>query len=109
MGNDVRLPRLGTVSSSVSISGCTGTASPASTVSVTVLHANRGSLVVTLTSPRGLKYTLKAADKTDKVANLAHTYRIDLSGTSRNGKWTLQVKDTFGATTGTLDQWKLTL
>jgi subtilisin-like proprotein convertase family protein len=109
MGNDVRLPRLGTVSSTVSISGCTGTASAASTVSVTVAHAYRGSLVVTLVSPRGTRYVLKQADKADKTVNLAQTYRIDLSGTSRNGKWTLQVKDAYGTTTGTLDQWKLTL
>jgi subtilisin-like proprotein convertase family protein len=76
---------------------------------VTVAHGFRGSLVVSLVSPRGTKYTLKQADKADTAANLAQTYPINLSGTSRNGTWTLQVKDTFGTTTGILDKWKLTL
>jgi subtilisin-like proprotein convertase family protein len=77
-------------------------------VAVTATHAYRGSLVVTLTSPSGTKYTLKTADKTDRAANLAHTYTINLSGAPRNGKWTLQVKDTYGTTTGVLNKWKLT-
>jgi subtilisin family serine protease len=109
MGTDVRIARFSTASSSRTVSTCTGTASATSSVSVTVKHAYRGSLVVSLISPRGTKYTLKTANKADKVADLAHTYAIDLSGTSRNGKWTLQVKDTYGTTTGTLDSWKLTL
>ncbi|WP_433722484.1 S8 family serine peptidase [Actinoplanes sp. CA-051413] len=109
MGTDVRISKYGTASSSVSISGCTGTASSTSSVTVTVAHGYRGSLVVSLVSPRGTKYTLKQADKTDTVANLAQTYPINVPGTSRNGTWTLQVKDSFGTTTGILDKWKLTL
>jgi subtilisin family serine protease len=109
MGTDVRISKYGTAWSSVGISGCTGTASATSSVTVTVAHGFRGSLVVSLVSPRGTKYTLKQADKADTAANLAQTYPINLSGTSRNGTWTLQVKDTFGTTTGILDKWKLTL
>ncbi|OJF09670.1 S8 family peptidase [Couchioplanes caeruleus] len=109
MGTDVRIGKLSTATSSKTVTTCSGTASSASTVAVTVQHAYRGSLVVTLTSPSGVKYTLKAADKTDKAANIVQTYTIDLSGTSRNGKWSLQVKDTYGTTTGILDKWKLTL
>ncbi|GAA3930392.1 S8 family serine peptidase [Actinoplanes auranticolor] len=109
MGTDVRISRYGTAWSSVGISGCTGTASATSSVTVTVVHGFRGSLVVSLVSPRGTKYTLKQADKADRVANLSQTYPINLSGTSRNGTWTLQVKDTYGTTTGILDKWKLTL
>jgi subtilisin family serine protease len=109
MGTDVRISKYGTAWSSVGISGCTGTASATSSVTVTVAHGFRGSLVVSLVSPRGTKYTLKQADKADTAANLAQTYPVNLSGTSRNGTWTLQVKDTFGTTTGILDKWKLTL
>jgi subtilisin family serine protease len=109
MGTDVKIGKLGTASSSVTISGCTGTASATSWVTVTVAHAYRGSLVVTLVSPQGTKYPLKQADKGDKTANLEQKYTINLSGTSRNGTWTLQVKDTYGTTTGVLDNWRLAL
>ena len=108
-GTDVRIAAFGTAGSSRTVSTCSGTASATSTVSVTVAHRYRGSLVVSLVSPRGTKYTLKQASKADTGANLAQTYTINLSGTSRDGKWTLQVKDSYGTTTGVLDQWKLTL
>ena len=108
-GADVTVNRLSTATSTVTVSGCTGTASAMATVGVTVRHAYRGSLVVSLISPTGLRYTLKAADKTDTAADIAQTYAIDLSGTPRNGKWTLQVKDTYGVAAGVLDTWKLTL
>ena len=109
MGTDVKIARRGTASSGRTVSGCTGSASSTSTVAVRVAHGYRGSLVVSLISPRGTKYTLKRAKKADKVANLAHTYRINLSGASRNGRWTLQVKDAYGTRTGKLDWWRLTL
>ncbi|GAA2550101.1 serine protease [Winogradskya consettensis] len=109
LGTDVAIARKGTAASSKTVSGCSGTASANSAVSVTVNHPYRGSLVVVLTSPNGLKYTLKPADRADKSTNLAHTYPIDLSGAPRNGKWTLQVKDTYGTATGVLDKWSLTL
>jgi subtilisin-like proprotein convertase family protein len=109
MGTDVRIARFGTAWSSRAVSTCSGPASATSTVSVTVQHAYRGSLVVSLVSPRGTKHTLKQADKADTAPNLAHTYQVDLSGTSRNGTWTLQVRDTFGTTTGLLDKWNLSL
>ncbi|MEV8507363.1 proprotein convertase P-domain-containing protein [Actinoplanes sp. NPDC051475] len=64
---------------------------------------------MSLTSPNGVTYTLKSADKSDKKADIAQTYPIDLSGTPRNGKWSLQVKDTYGTTTGVLDEWQLRL
>ena len=47
--------------------------------------------------------------KGDKAANLDQKYTINVSGTSRNGTWTLQVKDTYGTTTGILDNWRLSL
>ncbi|MGA5303510.1 S8 family serine peptidase [Nucisporomicrobium flavum] len=108
-GTDVTIARLGRATSTKTVAGCSGTASAASTVGVTVKHAYRGSLVVTLTSPAGVRYTLKGASKADRAADLAHTYPIDLSGTPRNGKWSLQVKDTFGTAVGVLDKWRLTL
>ncbi|MFI7541280.1 S8 family serine peptidase [Actinoplanes sp. NPDC049599] len=109
MGADVRIARFGTALSRRNVSTCTGAAAATSTVSVVVKHGYRGSLVVSLISPRGTKYTLKNANKADRTANLVQTYRIDLSGTSRNGMWTLMVKDTYGTTSGVLDSWKLVL
>jgi subtilisin-like proprotein convertase family protein len=109
MGTDVKIGKFGTSSSSVTISGCTGTASATSWVTVTVAHAYRGSLAVSLISPKGTKYPLKQADKGDKTANLEQNYTINVSGAPRNGKWTLQVTDTYGTTTGVLDNWRLSL
>ena len=43
------------------------------------------------------------------MANLNATYTVDLSGETRNGVWTLQVKDVFAGDTGTLDTWTLTV
>jgi len=108
-GTDVTVARFGTATSTRTVSGCPGTASAAATVGVTVEHAYRGSLVVSLTSPAGVRYLLKVANKADKSTDIAHTYTIDLSGTPRNGKWSLQVKDTYGTAAGILDAWKLTL
>jgi subtilisin-like proprotein convertase family protein len=108
-GTDVTINRLGTATSVTTVTGCSGTASAASSVGVTVKHAYRGSLVVTLTSPAGVTYTLKAANRADKAADIVHTYPIDLSGTRRNGKWSLRVKDTYGTTVGVLDRWRLSL
>jgi len=109
MDADVTVNRLSTATSGKTVSGCSGKASATASVGVTVRHAYRGSLVVTLISPAGVRYPLKAADKADRAADIAHTYPIDLSGARRNGKWSLQVKDAFGAPAGTLDKWKLTL
>ncbi|RSM70380.1 hypothetical protein DMB66_09120 [Actinoplanes sp. ATCC 53533] len=109
MGTDVKIGKFGTASSGVTISGCTGTASATSWVTVTVAHAYRGSLVVSLISPKGTKYPLKQADKGDKTANLEQKYTINVSGAPRNGNWTLQVTDTYGTTTGILDNWRLSL
>ncbi|MEV4636057.1 S8 family serine peptidase [Actinoplanes sp. NPDC049548] len=108
MGTDVRINRWSTATSSKTVSDCSGTASATSTVTVEVLHPYRGSLVVSLIDPSGVTRTLKAANLADKTANISQTYTIDLSGAPRNGRWSLQVRDTYGAT-GVLDKWKLTL
>ncbi|MEV6600701.1 S8 family serine peptidase [Actinoplanes sp. NPDC051346] len=109
MGTDVRIGKLSTATSSKTVSDCTGTASSTSSVTVLVQHPYRGSLTVTLTSPNGVRYALKSANKADRAADISQTYTIDLSGAPRNGKWSLQVKDTYGTATGILDKWKLTL
>ncbi|MFI5932673.1 S8 family serine peptidase [Actinoplanes sp. NPDC051494] len=101
--------RNGTAASFLTLAECTGSGPATASVGVTVKHAYRGSLAVTLTSPAGVVYALKTVDKADKAADLTHTYTINLSGTPRNGKWTLRVKDTYGAAAGTLSGWKLTL
>ncbi len=109
VGTDKKIAKKGTATSAKKVTGCTGTASAKSSVSITVKHGYRGSLVVTLTDPAGKAHVLKKASKSDKAADFTQTLPIDLSGVSRNGKWTLTVKDTYGTTTGTLDKWKLTL
>jgi subtilisin family serine protease len=105
----VALAKKGTATSTIDVTDCTGTASAKSSVTVSVGGATRGSLVITLTSPQGVRYTLKTANKSDTTAGLAQSYPINLSALDRAGKWTLRVTDAYGTTAGTLNGWKLTL
>jgi subtilisin-like proprotein convertase family protein len=90
------------------IAGCTGTASPTSTVEVHITHTYRGDLVVTLLAPDGSAYVLHnrtggSADNLDTIDT------VNLSSEARNGTWVLQVRDAASSDSGTLNRWTLTL
>jgi subtilisin family serine protease len=105
-GANVTIKKKATAVSKDSVTGCTGTASSSSTVIVAVKNATRGSLALSLVSPAGAKYALKAAKKADKVKGMTATYTVDLGSEPRDGAWTLRVTDTYGST-GYLDGWTL--
>ncbi|WP_455359679.1 M14 family zinc carboxypeptidase [Streptomyces sp. SYSU K21746] len=107
-GNDVAVPDLATVTSSVTIANCTGTASSSSTAEVHIKHTYIGDLVVKLIAPDGSAYTLhnKAGSGAD---NIDQTYTVNLSSETRNGTWKLSVQDTAAQDTGTIDTWTLKL
>jgi hypothetical protein len=108
-GTNVTIPDAGSaVSSTITISGCSGTASASSTVEVHIVHTYRGDLVVTLVAPDGSAYTLKSSSSTDSAANVDTTYTRDLSGETRNGTWALRVQDVYSDDTGYIDTWTLT-
>ncbi len=103
-GTDVAVRARSTVASAVRVS-CTGTASTAS-VSVAMKTTFRGSLRITLVSPAGREYAVKAINYSDKAGSFATRYAVGVTGAVRAGLWTLRVTDKYGST-GTLDSWTL--
>ncbi|WP_455353330.1 S8 family peptidase [Streptomyces sp. SYSU K217416] len=109
-GNDVAIPDAGAaVTSTITISGCTGNASATSKVEVHVKHTWRGDLTVDLVAPDGSTYRLKNASGNDSADNIDQTYTANLSSEVRNGAWKLKVQDTAAQDTGSIDTWTLTL
>ncbi len=107
-GTNVTIPDNDTwVTSTVTISGCTGNASASSTVNVQILHLNRGDLAIQLQAPDGTRYQLKTRSN-DTGDNLNATYTVNLSSEVANGTWTLRVRDRrANGIAGTLDTWTL--
>ncbi|ANZ40839.1 serine protease [Lentzea guizhouensis] len=109
-GDDVSIPDTGTaVSSSVTISGCTGNSTASATVKVDINHTYTGDLAIDLVSPSGRSYVLKKAGGTSSSAGIHETYTVDLSAEARNGTWKLQVTDVWSYDTGNIDSWTLTV
>jgi subtilisin-like proprotein convertase family protein len=75
---------------------------------VHVKHTYKGDLVVDLVAPDGSVYNLhnRAGGSAD---NIDQTYTTNLSSETRNGTWTLRVRDAATADVGTIDTWSLTL
>ena len=107
-GTDVAIPDNSTVTSTITFSGCTGTASASSQVEVHIKHTYKGDLIVNLLAPDGTAYLLH--NRTGGSAdNIDQTFTVNLSSETRNGTWTLQVRDAATADVGTIDTWSLTL
>ncbi|MGZ3146795.1 S8 family peptidase [Lentzea chajnantorensis] len=100
------IPDLGTVTSTIVVSGCAGNASAGSTVKVAITHTYKGDLVVDLVAPDGTVVNLhnRSGGSAD---NINETYTKDLSGEAANGTWTLRVRDAAFLDTGTLTSWTL--
>jgi alpha-glucosidase len=107
-GNDVTIPDLSTVESTITISGCAGNASGTSTVEVHIQHTWIGDLVVDLVAPDGSVYNLhnRAGGATHDINQ---TYTVNLSPEVANGIWRLRVQDAAAIDTGIIDTWTLRL
>jgi subtilisin family serine protease len=107
-GNDFAINDNSTVSSPITISGCSGTASDGSTVEVHIVHTYIGDLVVDLVAPDGSVYNLanRAGGSAD---NINQTYTVNLSSETANGTWNLRVRDAASLDTGRIDSWTLDL
>ncbi|SMC57130.1 S8 family peptidase [Lentzea albidocapillata] len=107
-GTDVAIRDNATVTSTVAFTGCTGTASASSKVEVHIKHTYKGDLVVDLVAPDGSVYNLhnRAGGSAD---NIDQIYTVNLSSETRNGTWTLRVRDAATADVGTIDTWTLTI
>jgi|GEM_PF-1791310 len=103
----VTIPDTKIATSEIATNACTGNASATSTVSVDITHPDRGDLSIWLYAPDGSYYVLKNAG--DSGADIRADYDIDLSAESRDGTWTLSVKDYATGGVGTLNSWTITL
>ncbi|HZM81350.1 MAG TPA: M14 family zinc carboxypeptidase [Candidatus Limnocylindrales bacterium] len=106
--NDVTIPDLSTVETSIVISGCARNASSTSTAEVHIVHTYRGDLVVSLVAPDGTAYTLlnRSGGSAD---NVDQTFTVNLSTEAANGTWRLRVQDAASLDTGFINSWTLTL
>jgi len=107
-GSDFAINDNATVSSPITISGCTGNASASATVEVHIVHTYIGDLVVDLVAPDGSVYNLhnRAGGSAD---NINQTYSRNLSSEVANGTWNLRVRDAASLDTGRIDTWTLDL
>ncbi|MDQ3406099.1 MAG: S8 family serine peptidase [Actinomycetota bacterium] len=108
-GTDVTIPDAGAaVTSTIELTGCTGSASTSSKVAVDIKHTYRGDLVIDLVAPDGTNYRLKSANN-DSTDNVVQTFTANLSSEVRNGTWKLKVQDVYRGDIGKIDTWSLTL
>jgi subtilisin-like proprotein convertase family protein len=107
-GTDVAISDLSTVESSITVTGCAGNASAASSVPVSIVHTFIGDLVVTLIAPDGSTYVLhnRAGGSADDINQ---TYTVNLSSEAANGTWRLRVQDAAAGDIGRIDSWGLNL
>ncbi|MFC8640761.1 M28 family metallopeptidase [[Kitasatospora] papulosa] len=106
---DVSVPDNGAaVTSSVAVTGRTGSAPSALKVGVDIKHTYRGDLVVDLLAPDGTAYRLKNSSSSDSADNVIATYTVNASAETANGTWKLQVRDVAAQDTGYIDSWQLT-
>ncbi|OLB81470.1 MAG: hypothetical protein AUI14_03280 [Actinobacteria bacterium 13_2_20CM_2_71_6] len=98
----------GTVNSGVRVANCGGRASRAARVAVSIAGGRRGDYQIDLIAPNGRAYRLRNPNR-DKGSGLNVSYQVNLSAVSRNGGWTLRVRDTHRGYTGVLSGWGLSL
>ncbi len=103
---DVTISDNATVESSITISGCAGSAGAASTVAVNIVHTYIGDLLVQLVAPDGTLYTLhnRSGGSAD---NINQTYTVNLSSELANGTWKLRVNDNAANDVGYINSWTL--
>jgi len=97
-----------TISSPVTVSGCTGNGGASATVAVNIVHTYIGDLVVDLVAPDGSVYNLHNRSG-GSANNINQTYSVNLSSEAANGTWNLRVRDAASADTGYIDTWTLDL
>ncbi|WP_434443704.1 S8 family peptidase [Lentzea sp. E54] len=108
-GDDVSIPDNNTaVTSSVTVTGCTGMASATTQVKVDINHPYTADLAIDLVGPSGATYSLKKAKGATSSGGVHETFTVDASAENRNGTWKLQVTDVWTYDAGNIDTWTLT-
>ncbi|WP_405978783.1 S8 family peptidase [Streptomyces sp. NBC_00158] len=95
-----------TVESPVTVSGISGNAPAALSVSVDIKHTYIGDLKVDLVAPDGSVYNLhnRSGGSAD---NIIRSYTVNASSEVANGVWKLRVNDNANVDTGKIDSWAL--
>ncbi|MEO5963180.1 MAG: proprotein convertase P-domain-containing protein [Thermomonas sp.] len=107
-GTDVSIPDNNStgVTSSISVSGRSGTAPSATQVAVNIVHTYIGDLVVDLIAPDGSVYNLSNRSG-GSADNINTTYSVNVSSEAINGTWKLRVKDLASGDTGYINSWSI--
>lgn len=105
--NPLAIADLGSVTSTIAVSGRTGNAPSNAQISVNISHTYRGDLRIELLAPDGTPYLLKSPSSSDGTANVVATYTANLSSEPLNGNWRLRVSDVYQGDTGTLNSWSI--
>jgi subtilisin family serine protease len=105
-GTDVAIPDLGSASSPIIVSDCTGDASAVTTVEIHIVHTYRADLVIDLIAPNGTVRNLlnRSGGSAD---NVDQTFTVDMSAVPLTGTWTLRVRDTASFDTGYINSWTI--
>ncbi|WP_020671346.1 S8 family peptidase [Amycolatopsis nigrescens] len=102
-GDDVAIPDAGAaVSSAVTVSGCDGKGSAASSVEVAIKHPYTADLKIDLIAPSGAVTNLKQPGGASTV-DLGRSFSANTSAENRNGIWKLQVTDVYAYDSGSID------
>ncbi|MFI0169647.1 S8 family serine peptidase [Streptomyces sp. NPDC017095] len=105
--NDYAISDNATVTSPVAVTGVSGNAPSALSVTVDIRHTFRGDLKVELVAPDGSAYLLKDYNSNDSADNVQATYTVDASSEVANGTWKLRVTDNWANDTGYINAWSL--
>ncbi|MDQ3404828.1 MAG: S8 family peptidase [Actinomycetota bacterium] len=107
---DKAIPDAGAaVSTSATVSNCSGGGSGATKVKVDIVHSYSADLKVELVSPSGKIFLLQAPRGVGSANGIHQEFSVDTSSESaKNGAWKLQVTDTIAYDTGNIDGWTLT-
>ncbi|MBC6450201.1 S8 family peptidase [Actinokineospora xionganensis] len=108
--NDVAIPDNNTaITSSVTVTGCSGAGTAATSVKVDINHTYTGDLVIDLVGPTGKVFNLKQAGGASSSTGVHQTFTVNTGAeTAKNGEWKLRVTDVYRYDTGNIDAWTLT-
>lgn len=105
--NDFAINDRSTVESPIAVSGRTGNAPAALSVSVRIIHTYISDLRVELVAANGTAFLLH--NRTGGSAdNIIQSYTVNASAIPANGTWRLRVSDNVRGDIGRIDSWRLT-
>lgn len=94
--------------SPITVSGISGDANDAVSVSVNITHTFSGDLRLQLIAPDSTVFMLR--DQTGgSVDDIVETYTVDATGCPASGVWTLRVEDYYLNDTGQINSWSITI